>query len=37
MDNIEFDDAINNNRGYYLLKFCYKNLTEEQIKIAKDN
>ena len=32
MDNKEFDNAISNNKGYYLLKYCYEKLTEEQQK-----
>lgn len=35
MDEQEFNNAIENNKGWYLFNYCYDNLTEEQKQICK--
>ena len=37
MDENKFNNVINDNDGYYLLKYCYDNLREEQKDIAFNN
>jgi hypothetical protein len=37
MDEKEFEHKLENDGGRYLFEFCYKNLTQQQIKIAFDD